>query len=130
MAREKFYRVFVVRFVAGSRGVKSAQRLLGRLAFPCSRGPQPRPGEIWRVKLAGENPGKTVFFLTCIERVEIQRRVAELLGYVSTWEVDIDRACAAIAELKRFGAGELDKEKIMITLRYFEAQILRRLGIS
>lgn len=130
MAREKFCRFFVVRFVAGRRGVRSALRVQGRIALPRKRGPQPRAGEIWRVKVAGENPGKTVFFLTCIERVEIQLRVVELLGYVRVWEVDIDRACAAIAELKRFGADEVDMEEIMITLRYFEQYINRRRGIA
>lgn len=61
---------FVVRFVSADRGVKSEARLQGRIAFPSNRGPQPKAGEFWRVTIQGENPKKTVFFLTCVEKVD------------------------------------------------------------
>ncbi len=61
---------FIVRFVAADRGVKSEARVQGRIAFPSNRGSQPKAGEFWRVTIQGENPKKTVFFLTCIEQVE------------------------------------------------------------
>lgn len=61
---------FVVRFVAADRGVKSEARVQGRIAFPDKRSSQPNAGEFWRVFIRGENPTKTVFFLTCIEKVE------------------------------------------------------------
>lgn len=61
---------FVVRFVAADRGVKSEARVQGRIAFPDKRSPQPNAGEFWRVFIRGENPTKTVFFLTCIEKVD------------------------------------------------------------
>ncbi len=61
---------FIVRFVAADRGVKSEARVQGRIAFPSNRGPQPKAGEFWRVTIQGENPKKTVFFLTCVEQVE------------------------------------------------------------
>ncbi len=62
--------VFAMRFVATEKGVKAEQRVKGRIAFPSNRGPQPAAGETWKVKIAGENPKKTVYFLTCIEKVE------------------------------------------------------------
>jgi hypothetical protein len=61
---------FTVRFVSAERGVKAEAPVKGRIAFPSNRGPQPKAGECWRVKIAGENPRKTVFFLSCIERIE------------------------------------------------------------
>lgn len=127
MAQEMFNRVLFVRFTTGPGDVTVA-RVRGRIAFPSKRGPQPKAGEIWRCKVEGENPERTVFFLTCIERVDTQARVAELLRHVADWEVDIDRACLAIAELKGFCVGDLDMDKIKITLRYFEERIYRRLG--
>lgn len=61
---------FVVRFVPADRGVKSEARVRGRIAFVDKRGPQPNVGEFWRVFIRGENPTKTVYFLTCIEKVD------------------------------------------------------------
>lgn len=61
---------FVVRFVSAERGVKSEARVQGRIAFSSNRGPQPQAGEFWRVTIQGENPKKTVFFLTCVEKVD------------------------------------------------------------
>lgn len=61
---------FVVRFVPADCGVKSEARVQGRIAFPDKRSPQPNAGDFWRVFIRGENPTKTVFFLTCIEQVE------------------------------------------------------------
>lgn len=61
---------FIVRFVAADRGVKSEARVQGRIAFPSNRGPQPKAGEFWSVTIQGENPKKTVYFLTCIAQVE------------------------------------------------------------
>ncbi len=61
---------FIVRFVAADRGVKSEARVQGRIAFPSNRGPQPKAGEFWSVTIQGENPKKTVYFLTCVAQVE------------------------------------------------------------
>ncbi len=70
MAEQNSATPFVVRFVAAERGVKSEARVEGRIAFPSNRGPQPKAGEFWRVTIQGENPKKTVYFLTCVEQVE------------------------------------------------------------
>ena len=62
---------FVVRFVASNNGgVKADGRVEKRIAFPDRKSVQPQINETWKVKIAGENPTKTVYFLTCIEKVD------------------------------------------------------------
>ena len=70
MTQDKSNPVFAMRFVATDRGIKAEQRVKGRIAFPSSRDTQPKDGETWRVQIAGENPRKTVYFLTLVERVD------------------------------------------------------------
>lgn len=72
MVTQRPNQTFSVRFVATERGVKAEGRVKGRFSFPSNRGPQPRAGETWLVKIGGENPRKTVFFLACIEQVNTQ----------------------------------------------------------
>lgn len=62
---------FNVFFVQGRNGLITRDRVLKRVAFPDRKNPvQPQVGEAWRVSIAGENPSKTVYFLTCLERLE------------------------------------------------------------
>lgn len=74
MTQDKSNSVFAMRFVATERGIKAEQRVKGRIAFPSNRGTQPADGDTWRVQIAGENPKKTVFFLTLIEKVEVKEQ--------------------------------------------------------
>lgn len=77
MTQDKSNPVFSMRFVATERGIKAEQRVKGRIAFPSNRGTQPGDGDTWRVQIAGENPKKTVFFLTLIEKVEVKEKPVE-----------------------------------------------------
>ncbi|MCC7531162.1 MAG: hypothetical protein IT342_21830 [Candidatus Melainabacteria bacterium] len=63
---------FNMTFVSNTRGsgVIAKERVHGRIAFPSSGGPQPNAGETWRVTIACENPKRTVYFLSCIEKAE------------------------------------------------------------
>ena len=62
--------VFTAQFVAGKQGVKARFGVNGRIAFPDRLGPQPQIGETWTVRIVGENPRQTVYFLACIEKQE------------------------------------------------------------
>lgn len=57
----------VVRFEKGRNGSVLA-RVGGKVSFPV-RGWQPRPGEIWIVRVAGENPRSTVYFLEPVRKL-------------------------------------------------------------
>lgn len=80
MTQDKSNPVFSMRFVSTERGIKAEQRVKGRIAFPSNRGTQPADGETWRVQIAGENPKKTVFFLTLLEKVEAKETKPALQG--------------------------------------------------
>ncbi|MCC7527731.1 MAG: hypothetical protein IT342_04370 [Candidatus Melainabacteria bacterium] len=64
------YGTFYLTFASNTRRSGVITSLRGRIAFPSSRGPQPKAGETWHVTIAGENPKRTVYFLSCIEKVE------------------------------------------------------------
>lgn len=61
---------FVATFVPANSGLQTAQRVNGRRTFPDRKGPQPKDGEKWSVKLSGQNPSGTVHFVVCLSRIE------------------------------------------------------------
>lgn len=57
-----------VNFVEG-RNNSILARIDGRVAFPERRGPQPQAGEVWEVKITGQNSRETVNFLRLERKV-------------------------------------------------------------
>lgn len=69
MSQKTNANTFSVKFVPSKTGgLMAEERVEKRIAFPQRAGKQPQSGETWKVRIAGENPGKTVFFLECIEK--------------------------------------------------------------
>lgn len=59
---------FVCEFVeAQNGGVMVEYRISGKVAFPERKGPQPKAGDIWQCKIAGQNPAQSVYFVTCLK---------------------------------------------------------------
>jgi len=104
--------VFAMRFVATDRGVKAEDRVKGRIAFPSSRDTQPKPGETWRVQIAGENPRKTVYFLTLVERVEA--KVKQPAAVASGDNVRVARPAKPLAPVAPAAAAAVIGAKIFV----------------
>ena len=96
---------FEARFVAAERGVKTDLRVNGKIAFPESRGLQPKPGEDWVVKIAGQNPAGSVYFLKCMKFVsdEASRQAAweaEVQAQKSQRDRDMEVLTARLPEIR------------------------------
>lgn len=65
-------------FEAGRDG-NPVTRIMGKIAFPERRGPQPAVGEEWEVIVSGTNPARTVVFLKLVRRISTaaERRAQE-----------------------------------------------------
>ena len=71
---------------------------LWRTAFPAKGTPKPKEGEMWLCKYAGENPGKTVWF---VEPVQKMRKVGDFW----TGIIYIFFGTAAIIIARDYGMG-------------------------
>lgn len=49
-------------------GIRTKNRIGGKISFPDRRGPQPLPGEIWTVQITNTNPNESVYFVKCLKR--------------------------------------------------------------
>ncbi len=97
---------FEARFIAAEKGgVMTALRVNGKIAFPERRGLQPKPEEIWVVKIAGQNPAGSVYFLKCLKFVssEASRQAAweaEVTAQKSQRERDMEVLNARLPQIR------------------------------
>ena len=49
-------------------GLRTKNRIGGKISFPDRRGPQPQAGDVWTVEISGTNPNDSVYFVKCIKR--------------------------------------------------------------
>lgn len=49
-------------------GLRTKNRIGGKVSFPDRRGPQPQAGDVWTVEISGTNPNDSVYFVKCIQR--------------------------------------------------------------
>lgn len=49
-------------------GLRTKNRIGGKVSFPDRRGPQPQAGDVWTVEISGTNPNDSVYFVKCIQK--------------------------------------------------------------
>lgn len=114
--------VFECQFVASQTGgVMVEYRISGKVAFPEKRGPQPKVGDVWQCKIAGENPAHSVFFVTCLKFIsstasrQAEREAKEVAAKVKEdvrkvlWDSDEAKFNAAWSEVEKVLAELLTK---------------------